>query len=101
MGAVLLGADVLAEPGRGWEAVEAAQSNRFWAAEDPRSARVNLNTASAAQLEQLPGIGPQLAERIVSDRRAAGAYSELTDLQRVPGIGPSTVDRLRCCAEVR
>ena len=48
---------------------------------------VNINTASAAELESLPGIGPSTAERIVSDRAANGAFKTVGDLTRVSGIG--------------
>ncbi len=55
---------------------------------------VNVNVAGASELESLPGIGPVLAERIVSDRASHGPFSGLEDLERVAGIGPSLVARL-------
>lgn len=55
---------------------------------------VDLNRASPAALEALPGIGPALARRIV-DTRAQRPFSSVEDLERVPGIGPATVARLR------
>jgi competence protein ComEA len=56
---------------------------------------VNLNTASAAELERLPGIGPALAGRIVADRERNGPFQRVEDLARVPGIGPAIVARVR------
>lgn len=56
---------------------------------------VSLNTASAAQLEELPGIGPVLAERIVKDRERNGPFSTVDDLHRVSGVGPAVLERLR------
>lgn len=55
---------------------------------------VDLNRASAAALEALPGIGPSLARRIV-DARSRKPFSSVEELERVPGIGPATVARLR------
>lgn len=49
--------------------------------------RVDLNTASATQLDGLPGIGPVLAERIVAFRREHGRFEHARDLLDVPGIG--------------
>ncbi len=56
---------------------------------------ININTATAAEFELLPGIGPTLAQRIVDDREANGKFKDVNDLDRVRGIGPRTVDRLR------
>lgn len=52
--------------------------------------RVDLNRASYEELQELPGIGPKLAERIIAHR----PYHIMEDLQRVPGIGPVTMERL-------
>lgn len=57
--------------------------------------RLNLNTASAAELSILPGLGPALAQRIVDDRERRGAFANLDDLKRVSGIGPALVNRMR------
>jgi competence ComEA-like helix-hairpin-helix protein len=56
---------------------------------------VSLNTASAAELAQLPGIGPARARAILEDRRRRGPYRRLDDLTRVRGIGAGTIARLR------
>ncbi len=53
------------------------------------------NTASAAELEMLPRIGPVLSERIVAHRRSAGAFQRIEQLERVRGIGPKTLARIR------
>jgi competence ComEA-like helix-hairpin-helix protein len=56
--------------------------------------RVDLNTASAAELALLPGIGAGLSERIVRDREANGPFATIQDLQRVPGLGETIINRL-------
>mgnify|MGYP006278810189 CR=1 FL=1 len=53
------------------------------------------NTASPAELELLPHIGPVLAKRIVAQRRSAGAFRRIEQLERVRGIGPKTLARIR------
>ncbi|MCY1157212.1 MAG: ComEA family DNA-binding protein [Citricoccus sp.] len=58
------------------------------------SGTVNVNTADAATLEQLPGIGPALAGRIVEHREQVGPYGSLADLDAVSGIGPAMMERL-------
>lgn len=59
-----------------------------------RTAKVNINTATAEQFEMLPGIGPALAGRIVAHRTAHGRFRSITDLDKVDGIGPKTLERL-------
>lgn len=56
---------------------------------DAATGPVDLNVASAEQLEVLPGIGPATASAIVDDRERHGPFASVDDLQRVPGIGPS------------
>lgn len=57
--------------------------------------RVDLNHATAAELELLPGIGPALAKRIIDYRAAAGRFRSVEDLDNVSGIGPRIMERLR------
>ncbi len=59
--------------------------------------RINLNTATVAQLQQLPHIGPVLAERIVLYRREHGRFTSLEDLLNVPGIGEKKFEQIREC----
>ncbi|MCC7362508.1 MAG: helix-hairpin-helix domain-containing protein [Anaerolineales bacterium] len=56
---------------------------------------INVNTATAAELETLPEIGPALAQRIVDYRTAHGPFTALDDLLNVSGIGPATLDAIR------
>ena len=58
-------------------------------------APLDLNTASAQQLETLPGIGPELAARIVEDREANGPFASPEDIQRVAGIGAGKYEKIR------
>ena len=59
------------------------------------SAPVNLNTATAEQLDALPGIGPATAATIIKDREAHGPFRSVNDLGRVRGIGDSKLGQLR------
>lgn len=56
---------------------------------------VDLNHASAAALEAIPGIGSTRAAAIVAERAAGGPFATVDELVRVKGIGPATVDDLR------
>lgn len=57
--------------------------------------RLNINTASAAELQLLPRIGPTLSARIVEDRQTNGPFESIEALDRVKGIGPRTIHNLR------
>ncbi|HEY5540193.1 MAG TPA: ComEA family DNA-binding protein [Coriobacteriia bacterium] len=59
------------------------------------SAKVDLNTADATQLDTLPGVGPSTAAKIVADRQSNGPFKTVDDLGRVSGIGPKKLDQLR------
>ena len=59
------------------------------------SAKLDINKATAAELEALPGIGPSLAARIVEQRRAAGGFRSVEDLLTVRGIGQKTLAKFR------
>jgi competence protein ComEA len=64
------------------------------AAGGPAGGPVDLNTATVAQLDELPGLGPVLAERIVAHRTANGPFRSVEELDDVPGIGPSLFGEL-------
>ena len=66
----------------------------------PGGGVVNINTAGAAELEALPGIGPALAARIVEYRDGHGPFASVDDLTDVPGIGPAKLEALRSQATV-
>ena len=57
--------------------------------------KVDLNTATAEQLDALPGVGPATAAKIVSDRTANGPFKSVDDLMRVSGIGPAKFEALK------
>ena len=60
----------------------------------PPRDRVDVDRASAEELERLPRIGPALAARIVADRESNGPFGSVEELQRVRGIGPAMASQL-------
>jgi competence protein ComEA len=56
---------------------------------------INLNTATLADLDTLPGVGPVLAQRILDAREAQGGFKAVGDLRKVEGIGDARYDQLK------
>jgi len=56
---------------------------------------ININTASVEELETLPGVGPTLAENIVSFREINGPFMNVEDILQVSGMGPSIFDEIK------
>jgi competence protein ComEA len=63
--------------------------------------RVNVNTASQEELEALPGIGPEMAKRIIEYRKTSGGFATIDDLKNVSGIGDKVFMRLKPLVKVR
>lgn len=58
-------------------------------------AKVQLSTATAEQLDELPGVGPVTATKIVEWRNTHGGFRSVDDLDEIPGIGPARIEQLR------
>ena len=78
-----------AKPGK-----SAAGSGKPGKLVSPSQGRVNINTAGAQQLEELPGIGPAMAGRILGYRQQAGGFQKAEDLMNVGGIGQKKFARM-------
>jgi len=57
--------------------------------------KVSLSTATAEQLDGLPGVGPVTAQKILDYRTEHGSFRSVDDLDAVPGIGPTRIEQLR------
>lgn len=64
-------------------------------AEGVPGAKVNLNSATQAQLEELPSVGPVLAERIIAYRQTKGSFKSTRQLLDVSGVGPKKYEALK------
>lgn len=65
------------------------------AKELPARHSINLNTATLQQLEQLPGVGPSRAQKILDYRRKSGSFRSVNDLLVIRGISKNEVDKIR------
>ncbi|MDR0325172.1 MAG: helix-hairpin-helix domain-containing protein [Oscillospiraceae bacterium] len=63
--------------------------------------RIDINTASAVELTDLPGIGPALSQRIIEYREEHGPFADVDGLINVKGIGEKVLERLRPFAAVK
>ena len=61
----------------------------------PAAGPLDLNRATAGELEALPAIGPAMARRILEYRDSNGPFAKVEDLVRVAGIGPGTLKKLQ------
>ncbi|MCL2525803.1 MAG: ComEA family DNA-binding protein [Coriobacteriia bacterium] len=85
---------------QGGQSAAASSSGGLAQGDSGSSSLINLNTADSATLQQLPGVGPVTADKIVADREKNGNYNSLEDLTRVSGIGPKRVEGLEGLAHV-
>jgi competence ComEA-like helix-hairpin-helix protein len=56
---------------------------------------VNINTATSVELQQVPGIGPATAEKILQMRKSYGAFKSVDDLLAIRGLGPKRLEKMR------
>lgn len=82
------------------EAVPADATGSGGEASSPAAQPLDLNTASIAQLDTLPGIGPATAQAIVDYRSQHGRFRSVDELLNVRGIGPAKLDELRSLVRV-
>lgn len=65
------------------------------ATKKPPAQPININTATAEELQQVPGIGPVTAEKIIHMRRAYGRFKRVDDLLSIKGIGRKRLEKMR------
>jgi len=61
----------------------------------PPAKPVNINTATSQELQQVPGIGPATAEKILQMRKSYGAFKSVDDLLAIRGLGPKRLEKMR------
>jgi competence ComEA-like helix-hairpin-helix protein len=61
----------------------------------PPTHPININTAQSAELQQVPGIGPSTAEKILQTRKSYGSFKTVDDLLSIRGIGPQRLEKMR------
>jgi competence protein ComEA len=63
--------------------------------EVPESNKININSATASDLEKLPGIGVKTAQKIIEYRSSKGGFTTLEELLEIPGIGPAKFEKIK------
>jgi competence protein ComEA len=66
-----------------------------FAKKKPLAHPININTAGATELQQVPGIGPSTAQKILDTRKSYGAFKSVDDLLAIKGIGPKKLEKMR------
>src|SRR5579871_1866762 len=67
----------------------------FPATKKPPTHPIDINSANSAQLQEVPGIGPATADKILRTRKSYGAFKSVDDLLSVRGIGPKKLEKMR------
>jgi competence protein ComEA len=75
------------DPGAAGDAAGASGTDDASGSGATTGGKVDLNTATQAQLEELPGIGPTYAQAIIAERQRRGGFTSVNDLRSVRGIG--------------
>jgi competence ComEA-like helix-hairpin-helix protein len=65
------------------------------AAKKPPLKPININTANSEELQQVPGIGPVTAEKILQMRKSYGAFKSVDDLLSIKGLGKKRLEKMR------
>jgi len=65
------------------------------ATKKPPPKPININTATSEELQQVPGIGPVTAEKILQMRKSYGAFKSVDDLLAIKGLGKKRLDKMR------
>jgi comEA protein len=84
-----------AEPDSAVETSTSVAEAEPTASAEDKSGKINLNTASLAELDQLTGIGPAYAQRIIDYREANAGFGSVEEIMNVKGIGSKTFEKIR------
>ena len=76
-------------------ALAALFASAVFATKKPPLHPINLNTANAQELQQVPGIGPATADKILKMRKSYGPFKSVDDLRAIKGIGPKRLEKMR------
>jgi competence protein ComEA len=76
-------------------AVDTTKAQASSSEQQPATTKVNINKASAAELEKLPGVGPKMAGEILQYREAKGPFKSVEDLKEVKGVGPKNFEKIK------
>ena len=85
----------LARPINDGEQIKVAKIGEISVQSDQSQSTISLNSATLNQLDQLPGIGATLAQRIIDWREQNGGFSRISDLRKVSGIGPKLYESIK------